>query len=385
MVNRASAWRGKQESAKLEYKSAEALKRPQIITRAVVALLNHRGGHVVVGVDDAGHLLGLGDGVDPARERDRLQALLVDAIEPRPLRLVEVQDATMGGRVVLVVTVENANASKVYAERRQGLYGFWVRAGATTRAYTLEEVRQRWRDSGAPPQAPARWDAPLEAAAEEEIVFALQAQLGEDQALNKRAVEEILKPERRVEVCRRRNGWYVVDEYVQPGRWRREAFEIGAKGERTWLRFDSKQRVIRFEARSDFLTWQPHPAFPGEQVVYPYPLVEGTASFFWLLQQYAKESGVEGTVFCQLGLWRPEGWRLGPRSPDVIAWQHAYHWQPAHDNVNIERDAELEWSNIKDAPDRVAYAFVAEVYEDFGYEDSAIPFWSQIEQRFVFG
>jgi schlafen family protein len=69
------------EGAKLERKSAAALKDLRVLARATVALLNARGGHVIVGQREDRTIEGI---ANAERERDRLQQYLLDSIEPPP-------------------------------------------------------------------------------------------------------------------------------------------------------------------------------------------------------------------------------------------------------------------------------------------------------------
>jgi hypothetical protein len=382
MVDARPHWLDKPESERLEYKSADALAHRESIVRAVVSLLNHRGGHVVVGVNDDGRPEGK---TDLLREPEKLQTALIDSIEPRPVDRVHVSCLRVQGAEVLEIKVRGGrhNRTAIYAERRNGLYGFWTRSGPTTRALTLAEVKERWKPANERPR-PKRWDEPLALAkkAERDIVLVLQAELGEGDDLDRNALQRVLAPEKRGELNRRENGWTVVstDDRVEPRKGR--TIQAGEQGARKWLCCELNTRTIRFEGRSDFLRWQSPPAIE-EPVIYPYPLVEGIASFFWLLQQYAREASPDGEVHCQLGIWRPHGWRIGPHRPGTIAWEWPTRWKPAHDD-NVERAVDVSWAEIREAPDQVAYPFVVHVYEDFGYEASDVPFWVEERKCFVF-
>lgn len=381
MVGSPSSWLGEPESAELEYKTARALQHPQTIVKAAVGFLNGRGGHVVIGVDDDGRPQGLGVS-DVERARDRLQTLLIDNIDPRPLSKIEVLPQTALGEDVLVVRVTGARGnSPLYAERRHGMYGFWIRSGPTTRAYRLEEVEQHMRAAPEPHTKRARWDATLGKQQETDIVLVLQAQADE---LDAQALDRVVHPDSRLSLCRREMGWAVLDEYDRVERRPRKRLEAGSSGDRKWLLIDRKGSTIRFEGRADFLRWKPHPEF-GSQVIYPFPLIEGTASFFWLLSRYAVEASPTGTVHIELGLWRPGGWHLGPLRPGTIPWEVPTHWQPPHDNSSIERVADLPWSDLHSHPDTAALSFITEVYEDFGYAPEAIPFWNETDRSFHFG
>ena len=88
------------ESEELEFK--QKTTHPHRISRTLVSLANTRGGQVLVGVDDAGRVLGVRD---PEEELFVLRDAAAHYIEPplTDLRFREVDDE--GGRTVLIVTV----------------------------------------------------------------------------------------------------------------------------------------------------------------------------------------------------------------------------------------------------------------------------------------
>jgi hypothetical protein len=381
MVTQNPPWLGKPESDRLEFKSADALKHPETIVRAVVGFLNHKGGHVIVGASDQGLLEGKSD---LKRESERLQSMLIETIEPRPARHVHVRVVMVSASEVLEIEIAPPKRKRpLYAERRHGLYGFWIRSGPTTRALTLSEARKYWDEDTESGVVPQRWDEPLVKRAETSIVLVLQAELNQQDGLNAEALLRVLEPNRRQKIARREMGWTIVGETVHPERRPGRKIEVGAQGKRTWLSCSLTAGTIRFEGRADFLRWRSPDAI-SEPVIYSFPLVEGVASFFWLLKEYADEAEPSASVHCQLGLWRPQGFRLGPHRPDSIAWQYPARWTPAHDNTSVERTADLDWSEVVENPDEISHAFIVHVYEDFGYEASAVPFWEEAARRFVF-
>lgn len=376
MVDVRPSWLGKAEDDRLEFKSAKALRHRETIVRAVVSLLNHRGGQVIVGVNDDG----VPEGIESlGHEVESLQSTLLDTIEPRPLSLVNVRaQATTQGEV-LEIAVKAKRSPAFYAERRNGMYGFWTRSGPTTRALTLAEIGKRLADGERAPHTWKRWDAPLVDRHETEITFVLQAELLDE--LDVASLGRVFATENRAVLSGGRNmGWTVINDYDSVERSGRK-FESGSVGTRKWLSCNPATRLIRFEGSSDFLKWKAPDAIK-EPVIYPFPIIEGIASFVWLLRAYASEAKPEEQFYIQLGLWRPAGYRLGPHRPDAMAWQWPARWTSAHDNTSVEKALELQWHELEG--DRVARAFATHIYEDFGYDETAVPFWNESEGRFEF-
>ena len=76
---------GKKENLHQEFKGREALKRPDVIAREVVAMLNAQGGVVWVGLRaECDRAVQVEPVLRAERERRRLRDYLVDTIEPSP-------------------------------------------------------------------------------------------------------------------------------------------------------------------------------------------------------------------------------------------------------------------------------------------------------------
>ena len=87
------------EGEELEFK--QKTTHPSRISRTLVSLANTRGGQVLVGVDDAGRILGVRD---PEEELFVLREAAQHYVEP-PLTTLRYQEAEEDGRTVLIVTV----------------------------------------------------------------------------------------------------------------------------------------------------------------------------------------------------------------------------------------------------------------------------------------
>ncbi|OGX86606.1 AlbA family DNA-binding domain-containing protein [Hymenobacter glacialis] len=92
------------EGEALEFK--QKTTHPSRISRTLVSLANTRGGQVLVGVDDAGRIVGIRDAEE---ERYVLHEAARHYVEPA-LTTLEFNELELDGRTVLVVTVpESAN------------------------------------------------------------------------------------------------------------------------------------------------------------------------------------------------------------------------------------------------------------------------------------
>ncbi|MBO2007682.1 helix-turn-helix domain-containing protein [Hymenobacter negativus] len=87
------------EGEELEFK--QKTTHPSRISRTLVSLANTRGGQVLVGVDDAGRILGVRD---PEEELFVLREAAQHYVEP-PLTELRYQEVEEDGRIVLIVTV----------------------------------------------------------------------------------------------------------------------------------------------------------------------------------------------------------------------------------------------------------------------------------------
>jgi len=182
----------------------------------------------------------------------------------------------------------------------------------------------------------------------------------------------------------REMGWDVLPPGPVP-KPRARKLELGRRDERMWLRLDLASGEIRFEGTQEFLGWK-RPDWMEKDVlfVFPYPLVEGALSFARLVREVGVAVGHEGGVVLEMALIAMAGARLGPGRPDSIAWQLGRGWeQPLEDNlVHVRHEVEA-FDTLDESPDRHAYALVSRVYEWFGYDDDAIPFWQSAQQRFA--
>ena len=108
------------EGERVEFKKKTT--HPTRISRTLASLANAHGGHVLVGVDDAGRVVGVRD---PEEEMYLLQLAAAQYVEP-PLNLhfEEVEDE---GRTVLIVTVAESQHKPHRAQVAEGDWRGYVR------------------------------------------------------------------------------------------------------------------------------------------------------------------------------------------------------------------------------------------------------------------
>lgn len=122
------------------------------IARSIAGLFNHQGGDLLIGVGDAGEVVGLADdyGTLKRGNRDGFQQFIMGLVKTRlggdVCPLVHVAFREVKGREVCWVTVEPADRPVYY--RDGGTARYFLRAGNGTRELdvreAVEHVARRW-------------------------------------------------------------------------------------------------------------------------------------------------------------------------------------------------------------------------------------------------
>jgi len=108
------------EGDRVEFKKKTT--HPTRISRTLASLANARGGHILVGVDDAGRIVGVRD---PEEEMYALQLAAAQYVEP-PLDL-HFEEVEEDGRTVIIVTVAESRAKPHRAQVAEGDWRGYVR------------------------------------------------------------------------------------------------------------------------------------------------------------------------------------------------------------------------------------------------------------------
>ena len=131
------------EGSGIEFKRDDV--HPQSLAKELGALLNVRGGRLLLGVEDDGSVSGLTRGAKQAEEwimeicRQHLQPPFIPFWE-----IVAWDDA----RAVGVISLPEASPDKPYKAKQGGAWITFVRAGSTSRAASREEEARLYQASG---------------------------------------------------------------------------------------------------------------------------------------------------------------------------------------------------------------------------------------------
>lgn len=120
------------ESSFVEFKRDDV--RPEQLAREIVALINHRGGQVLLGVEDDGTVAGL--------QRENVEEWVMDTVfgryvHPWILPSYEEVDLGDGGRVGVITVAQGT--TKPYVLRFQNREEIFIRLGSTSQRATREQ------------------------------------------------------------------------------------------------------------------------------------------------------------------------------------------------------------------------------------------------------
>jgi len=124
------------EDGRTQFKLSQEVTNARSLAGEMVAFANSKGGRILIGVDDAGSVIGLSSD-DIRRINQLISNTSTDCV--RPSINPQTENVSVGGRVVVVVTVPEG-ISKPYADN-EGV--FWVKSGADKRRVTSREEIQR--------------------------------------------------------------------------------------------------------------------------------------------------------------------------------------------------------------------------------------------------
>jgi ATP-dependent DNA helicase RecG len=128
------------EDSRTQFKKSQDVTNAKSLAGEMVAFANRKGGRILIGVDDDGSVIGLSSD-DIRRINQLISNTATDCV--RPSINPETENVSIGGRVVMVVTVPEG-ISKPYSDN-EGV--FWVKSGADKRRVTSREQIQRMLQS----------------------------------------------------------------------------------------------------------------------------------------------------------------------------------------------------------------------------------------------
>lgn len=377
-------WLGQPEGETLVYKRADALDVPEQIVRPVVALLNHKGGWVVVGVDDGGRPESV---EDPQVACDRLRSALMDRIDPRPMMQLDVDTREVLGRQVIEVRIQ-AEPGQLYAEQRNGLLGFWRRVGDTVVPLTATEAKERLvpqasSGHGGGEDARHTWLSGLVNAVEGgalQLTIAFRPSgsvaIADGQGLVDSWRDLPTAQGRRPEGF----GLVLNPRYCEKKAHHGGLHIIEAAGYRTLTLLRTGEVTATFGRGlldRGSLSGRPD----GD--VNTWALIEGTATTCRFLAHVARAAAQTGPVAWAWLLHAPAGRRLGPHLPDSIGWQAQWNHPTTTDGSALLCAGVVVPTEVTDNPDALARTMLRQVWQRSGF-DGDIPLWSETQRCFVF-
>ena len=130
---------GNGEGSGVEFKLGKI--RPEQLAREIVALLNFKGGCVLLGVDDDGQVVG----IDRPKMEEWVMNICATLVHPRVIPYYE--EVLVEDKRVAVVTLD-MGISKPYVVRHNGREDIFIRIGSTSRLATREEQARLFQSGG---------------------------------------------------------------------------------------------------------------------------------------------------------------------------------------------------------------------------------------------
>jgi ATP-dependent DNA helicase RecG len=129
------------EDSHTQFKQAQDIRNATSLAAEMAAFANAEGGHILIGVDDLGSIVGITQ--DDIRRLNNLVSNVASENVRPPINPITENVSTEKG-LVMVVTIREG-LSKPYADN-QGI--FWMKSGANKRSVTSREEIQRMMQRG---------------------------------------------------------------------------------------------------------------------------------------------------------------------------------------------------------------------------------------------
>jgi hypothetical protein len=372
---------GQKEGLKLEFKAKDALKRPEVIGRGVVGMLNAEGGVLWVGVQETkGTAVSLQPVENAELERQRLLNHLVDTVEPSPRGSeINVEAVEVGGLGHLLrVEARPEGGRKPYAQFNSGGRHYHIRIGDRIRSMSRDELREAWKDSTQ--------------GEEEEIKAALSEVLKEREEARARGREMLwllIRPSSAVELDiqqpwlasllrdpsqtgNRLTRWGFANPYREPDIKQGRLSQGLPDGIETAV-FHCGKITLCAPLRS--LHHQ-----SAEKEILPYALLEFPTSVFRLASRIYRTLDLpkDSRVIADLAVFGLAGWTLRPYSPSEFRYllhpaEHEEWPFPDGDDFVLESPFRFPAREVREDPDWCAYQLISRVYEAYGHSRDVIP------------
>lgn len=373
---------GARENERLEFKGGEALAKPEIVGRAVVAMLNASGGTIWVGVrEEQGRAAAVESIAAPDLQQRRLLDYMMDAIEPAPSggELWIEQEHGDAESIVLRITVRPDRRKQPFAlVGRGGGRLFVMRVGDRVRPMTREEI---FRHGSVVEDT---LDTALETTARKVLEERNSVQRKDGHRLWIRlqptaAIDLDVQDERFEELLldpgasgNRAAGWSFArrthDLAVRNGRL------VTDPADRAQVEIRRDGGLV-FAIALEQLYWKGDP-----QEIWPLMLLEYPVSAFRIARRvYDGKLEPLDRVVADLALFGLKGWKLRPGSPGPWFRDHDPEPFSESDDLTLEPPLVFKADEIASEPDRCGVRLVERVYEAFGHRREAIP--SEFDRR----
>jgi len=372
---------GQSENQRLEFKAREALRRPGIIVREIVGMLNAVGGHVWVGLQDAqSRAVAIQPIEDVERQQQRLLDVIVETIEPSPsgseVRIEVVRSA--GGEGLLRVTVRPSAERRPYAQMRRSARLYVTRVGARNRPLARHELEKAFfalRSAGRGGDGRRRAVQALLSRRPEpptgrpgDLWLAVEPLLTPPLALDDPRLIELLRDASAS--GNRPTGWSFASPYSTPRR--EDGALISALGGDVETRIEESGHIsLRVALTAVASRERPRDVWPLALVEHPTALLRLAAAVYRDLMR--ADPPPDAAVLIDIALLGADGWTLGPYSPDSLEYRVRDHMELDEDEVAWEQPRELALRELIEAPDRCAYRLVRRLYRAFGFGEDKIP------------
>jgi ATP-dependent DNA helicase RecG len=132
------------ENSFVEFK--QDLVRPEGLAKEIVAFANTDGGRILLGVDDAGVVVGLQRFADARQLEEWVMQIARDSVRPPLVPAYQRIRSFDGDREIAVITI--AVGLDVYARWYNGGSQYYIRAGSTSREASAEELQRLFARRG---------------------------------------------------------------------------------------------------------------------------------------------------------------------------------------------------------------------------------------------
>ncbi len=365
---------GQPESNRLEFKSADLLKNPLKIGRAVAAMLNARGGEIWIGIREQDGKAVAEEPIDAIHDRRRdLQNHLIDTLEPSPaipgeLSLTVVPCRSQG-EVLCIAVAEGRR--RPYALLRDGGRLFPLRVSDRVRTMSREELASAFVDRHGDKDALAETIKQiLEERAKAlgdgpRIWMRIEPSPPLDLSVQDDDLRGFLTDAASTD--NRRDGWTFVLEREVP---RLKAGAVFVAGPINWRTEIRSSGGILFHAPLERLA---HGERPPKHI-YPYALIELPQSLMRLASHVLKKKAeASGHLVVDLALVSARDWSLRAGSPNPHFPSPHVKQQFEDDDLILPRPLVFTADEMRSKPDLCGLRLIRQVYQAFGFGDGDLP------------